>query len=439
VLVVGVAGVLQGRQQADVAAALEGDPGLLRPVHVLPTERWHLADAWVAGLGEQDVLVATPDGRLQGVEPGTGAVRWRAGEPPPGGSSWCTVLHRAPDGAGLTRVASGVRPAALVVCERGRWAGYDARSRVRLTTATVHDPVTGAVVAERTLDGGLLVSDTEDGDLLHAWADVSGRVSVVRWDPWTGDAVWTYRGDRRVTDRRSNGASVLHRADALTFVGAATLTVDLRTGEEVDRAHARPGHAPDGVVGQLAGGSAVVRREDVRSGPVTDVLPTDGSARFTVAGAPLLPWLRVGASAPVLLLTESDGSALVAVDARTGDPAWRTEMPERERAADVVLLAEVDGTAMLADGVEAWAVELASGTERWRLPLAGVSRLQPLTDGTVVVLPVHDGSPDGALVAVDVRSGAERWRLPLPTGTKGVRPAHGLLLVESRSGITALG
>lgn len=437
--VLGVAGVLQARQQAVVAAALEGHPGLLRPLHVLPTERWRLAEAWVAGLGERDVLVAAPDGLLRGVDPETGLPRWSAGEPPPGGSSWCTVLHRSPDGSGLTRVGGDVhRAATLAVCEQGRWSEGPLRSRVRLTTATVLDPATGAVLAERALDGGLLVSDVVGDDLLHAWADLSGRVSVVRWDPRTGEARWTFRSDRRVTERRSNGVTVHHGDGTLSFVGSGTLTVDVASGEQVDRPGAA--RAAPTVVGHLADGAVVVRSVDGDGAPVTQVR-SDGAVRYTVEGDPLLPPIQVGAPAPALLLLAADGDEVRAVDAATGQDLWqeRLSRPGALRPADVTVLAELDGTAVLTDTVEAWAVQLTDGRERWRLPLADVTRLQPLTDGSVMALPVADGSPAGALVAVDVRSGVELWRTALPPGTEGVRPAHGLVIVESDDGITALG
>ncbi|EYR63478.1 hypothetical protein N866_20300, partial [Actinotalea ferrariae CF5-4] len=427
----------QARQQAVVAAALEASPGLLRPVHAAPSELWHLPGTWVAGTGERDVLVATPDGLLQGVEPETGRVRWGVDGPPPGGSSWCTVLHRTPDGTGITRTATGTRPAALALCEEGTWAAGLDGSRIRLTLARTLDPATGAVLAERALGGGLLVSDVVDGDLLHASADQAGFVSVARWDPWTGEPRWAFRSDRRITDRRSNGVQVHHGAGTLSFVGSSTLTLDLGSGRQVDR----PGDTPpaDAVVGYLADGAAVLAGAR-DGGTTTRVLAPDGTLRYTTEGAPLLPSLRVGSAAGVLLVRATDGGVR-AVEAATGAPLWRERPSGRgpDRAADLSVLAEVDATVVLTDAVEAWGVDLRTGRPAWRHALADVARLQPLTDGAVVVLPVQDGTPSGSLLAVEVRSGAELWRTPLAPGTKGVRPAHGLLLVESEDGITALG
>ncbi|WP_225754749.1 PQQ-binding-like beta-propeller repeat protein [Actinotalea sp. Marseille-Q4924] len=439
VVLLGVAGVLQSRQQAVVAAALEAQPGLLRSVHVLPVEQWRLPGAWVAGLGERDVLVTTPDGPLQAVDPKTGAVRWDTGRPPPGGSVWCSALDRTPDGSALTRVPPDVRPAAFVVCEEGRWVAGRLGTRVRHTTATVHDAGTGAVVATREVDGGLLVSDVAGEDLLHAWADASGRVSVARWDPRTGAPRWTFRSEHRVTDRRSNGVAVHRGAGTVSFVGSGTVTVDLASGEERDRPGTEAQRHPV-VVGHLPDGAAVV----VRGGGVgasSAVVGTDGATRWSGTGDPLLPEVRTGTAPPALLLHRSDRGTVVAVDPTTGSPLWESPLALRgpNDAADLRLLTEVGPVAVLTDTVEAWAVDLAGGRELWRLPLADVPRLHPLTDGTVVALPVQDGTPAGALLAVDGRSGAELWRTPLPDGTKGVRSAHGILLVESGDGITALG
>lgn len=367
-------GVLQARHEADVAAALARDPALVRPLHAPPGERWHVPDAWVSGVGESGVLVTSADGRLRAIEPATGRVQWSSGRSPDDGSGWCSVLHRAPDGSGLTRAPTADAPAVLAVCEHGRWLADGDGGRVRLTRATALDATTGTVLGERVLEGGLLLSDVVEGDLLHAWADAAGRVGVVRWDPGTGEVRWEHRGERRVTEQRGNGARVLRGPTTVTFVGAGTLTVDLASGRE--RVAAVSGRARDDVVGAGAVAGALLR-----------------GARASGAGL-------------------ADG---------------------------VTVLAELDGVAVLTDGTEAAALRLADGRELWRLPLVEVARLQAVTDGAVLALPLRDDTANGALVAVVVRTGTELWRTPLPAHTQGVRPAHGLVLVEAADGVTALG
>lgn len=431
----GAGGVLQARHQADVAAALARNPALVRPLHAPPVERWSVPDAWVSGVGETGVLVTSPDGRLRAIDPATGSVRWgSAGSGD--GSGWCGVLHPTPDGAGLTRTPTGAARATLAVCERGRWQLDGDGGRVRLTRATALDATTGAVLGERLLEGGLLLSDVVDGDLLHAWADAEGRVGVVRWDPRTGAARWEHRGDRRVTERRGNGARVLRGPGTVSFVGAGMLTVDLTTGRE--RAAPAQEGARDDVVGRAGDATVVVRVDPADGGARTQVVGPDGAVRLEVRGAALLPSVRVDAGAGVLLLPTADGD-VVGVDATTGSPLWDGRPAWSGPAGEVTVLAELDGLAVLTDGAEATAVRLADGRERWRLPLAEVARLHAVTDGSVLALPLRDGTATGALVAVDVRTGTELWRTALPAGTKGVRPAHGLVLVETVEGVTALG
>ncbi|MBC7289883.1 MAG: PQQ-binding-like beta-propeller repeat protein [Actinotalea sp.] len=433
--VLGVAGVLQTRHQAVVAAALERQPGLLRPLSAAPTERWALARVSVAGVGPRDVLVSTPDGRLHGVDPLVGEVRWSTEAAPAGGSSWCSVLHRTGDGAVVARAPRELAAAALVVCEQGRWVPGSLGSRVRVTTATTVDPATGAVLARRGLGGGLLVSDTVDGDLVHAWADLSGRVGVVRWDPWTGEERWTYRSDDRVTERRSNGVAVHHGAGTVTFVGSGTLTVDLATGSRVHRRGLGDGTAAE----RLPDGSVALRGAD---GTWT-LIGADG-ARVALPGAPLLPTVGPDRAAPApatpVPLLVRDGDRLVGVDPRGGEILWQvTAAAGRGVPGETRLLAQTSDTAVLATTERAWAVDLADGSERWRSPLLQLGRTEPLTDGTVVALAVPDGTGGGALVGVDLRSGDARWRLPLPAGTTGLRPAHGLVLVTSSDGVRAMG
>jgi outer membrane protein assembly factor BamB len=353
--VLGAVGLLQSREQAVVAETWGGGSPVLGPVHLPPAELWR-ADGRVAGLGEHHVLVATQDGLLHGIDPRGGDAVWSTVPPAADASSWCTVLHRTPDGVALIRSAAPGAPAVLAVCEHGWWVPTAPGERVRRTSATVVDPATGAVLAERELAGGLLVSDVVDGDLLHAWADRTGRIGAMRWEPWTGRVRWTFRSDDRVTGWRANGVSVRHGARTVTFVGSGTLTVDLVTGAAVDRP----------------------RGERVTRAPV-DAVP------------------------------------------------------------DVRVIARDDGAEVRSDGAEAWARDAGAGTELWRVPLVPVGRLDPLTDGAVVVLPVADGSPHGTLVGMRVRSGDPLWRLPLPQRTTALRAGHGVVLVESREGVTALG
>jgi|GEM_PF-3465182 len=119
---------------------------------------------------------------------------------------------------------------------------------------------------------------------------------------------------------------------------------------------------------------------------------------------------------------------LVAVDAATGDTAWRTPGP-------------VTGTPTIADGAVfastatgVMAVDAATGDLRWQRPLTDPVLTPPVVaDGTVYVgVTVPDGG--GAVTALDAGDGRPRWHRP--TGAVQVTPTvvDGTVFAADRTG-----
>ncbi|MGO4424153.1 PQQ-binding-like beta-propeller repeat protein, partial [Streptomyces sp. MCAF7] len=139
---------------------------------------------------------------------------------------------------------------------------------------------------------------------------------------------------------------------------------------------------------------------------------------------------------------------LTAVDLRTGEPRWHTEVPRADpdgfrspttilRVTDQVVLAETDE--------EVWALSAADGKRRWRaVPPKGCKRWftvdEPLALREVYVLEADgcaydpDLYPDPhaarmAQVALDADTGAVRWRFPHDAHRLGYLPANDTTMV----------
>ncbi|MFC7233090.1 PQQ-binding-like beta-propeller repeat protein [Saliphagus sp. GCM10025308] len=84
-----------------------------------------------------------------------------------------------------------------------------------------------------------------------------------------------------------------------------------------------------------------------------------------------------------------------------------------------------------------YAVDLASGAERFRFDTGGATPTAPaVVDGTCCV-----GTDEGVIYALDATDGAARWRYDTETGAalEGLTVASGLLCTAGPGGIAALG
>ncbi|WP_235907967.1 outer membrane protein assembly factor BamB family protein [Halosegnis longus] len=113
----------------------------------------------------------------------------------------------------------------------------------------------------------------------------------------------------------------------------------------------------------------------------------------------------------------SDDAHVYALDARSGTEQWSFRTDGEVRSSPAV----VDDTVYVGSGYSAqvssppfdrgtvYALDAASGTERWTFqtandPVSGVSSSPAVVDGTVYV-----GSDDAHVYALDARSGTEQW------------------------------
>lgn len=130
---------------------------------------------------------------------------------------------------------------------------------------------------------------------------------------------------------------------------------------------------------------------------------TDGVERwtlpmgYTVAGSP--------AVADGLVVIGAD--QLYAVDAATGTERWRFSTGGTDGDVIASSPAIADGVVYVgSDNGRLFAVDLASGTERWSYDTGGSVQSSPVVDGGVVVV----GTNDDALVALDADDGTLTWR-----------------------------
>jgi len=479
VVAVAVAAVLPGtldaRAQRLRADAARGLPGVVADLSEPLAETWKVA-ATGDGLAvlADGVLLTSEGTAVMGVDAGTGAELWRqdVGETP-----FC-----AP---GPSFGAGGARPAERVVC----FGGPD-RRRV----ATVLDAA-GTVVGTRELDGVgdplVGVSSVEP----QAWPAADGTIAVV--DPQPSVTVPAPDDDAPGTLLRALRAAgwadpSLRLEDALTGETVAKASVRLSDDqlEGCDRYEERDGRVTvqavpwvDASTGWTTlyvcgGGVSVTADGEARDitalGGVPETLPDGGtvvpgendSTYYDAAGhevATVPGWLF-----PPLVDTDPDGAFLslrgpaqggaglgigsgdggalrVTASDRDGGALWSVEA-----AGFPSVVARVAGTVVLAADGRLFAVDAATGAERWSLDDAlehddqgtGEHVDGAATDGTRVLLAVSDESgSDPRLLTLDARDGRIVWQADLrgSTGTMVVVDGHVVLLSDTGTGARGLG
>ena len=154
---------------------------------------------------------------------------------------------------------------------------------------------------------------------------------------------------------------------------------------------------------------------------------------------------RVGADTVALVTTER--GVVAALDARTGQARWSTQLPGDIWAAPAAHAAAAVG-AVLWGGYEQRLrlFDLATGAVRWEAGVEPGASAPVIRDG-VVVLGEGNGNFAARIVARDLTSGAERWSVPAPASFEsGVTPGAAgddvavsdhfgtMTLVDTRSG-----
>lgn len=391
---------------------------------VLPRLDGPLAEAWRADADAlvavtSDVVVVRSGGSLAGLDPVTGADRWRADV---GADESCTWTGQDPfsppadDDAGLLLCQSAV---------------FDDEGVPELLMRSI-DEGSGRVLDSVARSFGSLLAAPSSSDVVLLSLGLRGSLAVERRDLRAGATVWRHDEPARPEDVFGSATTMEVTETTVSIGGQVPLVLDLVTGAETDPSEAR-GHETRW---SLADGVTVAWTVDLpRPGGHVRVDGADGRVRFSFEGAPVLPVWQDGRGTALgaRLWSGSDGpGALVALDVRNGDRLWSSADSGAAQA-----LLQLDGR-LLRLSNDAVLLDLHSGRTLWRFPVDASTRAaSPVTDGDVVVLPVR---ADGLeLVAVALDTGAERWRMPAPEGLHvlGSTAAAGLVLAVTGDAVVA--
>jgi outer membrane protein assembly factor BamB/class 3 adenylate cyclase len=125
-----------------------------------------------------------------------------------------------------------------------------------------------------------------------------------------------------------------------------------------------------------------------------------------------------------------------AVSTADGKERWHVDV-----SGDASKNAIADGTAYVAgEGSDlVYAIDLASGTIRWKLAMGTARVITPaVADGTVYVVGIDPAGKDSHLAAIDATTGSLRWRYASPTraslGTLAVSPTVVFTSADSLTG-----
>ncbi len=432
--------VLDARERSRLAA-LASVPGVLAPLdgplEVLwrldPTGPWQL---YGTDRGDGVLVSPTlePDGTraVEAVDAGTGDVEWHtpiaaAGDADDDGEhGWWDLPSCA--------LTTDDTPLAVCLVTDNEVIGSQSTGyqvtpiSARLVTL---DATSGELLADRDAPAPASFS-LVDGAVVLAAYDTEGHVVVTASDPRSGAQRWTFR-----SPAGDPGVIGLEMAPTLEPDGDRVVVSMFPSGTWL--------LGPDGrVVLALqaegdAGSLSVARGGEVvqRDGTTVTLLREDGTPRGTLPGD--LLWLTAddGSLPGTVLLGASDGFTprVTVVDAATAEVRWEGRGPVSGAAL-------LDGVLYGFAGQQLCAVDGRTGEMLWETDVpAAVGSGTTLTDGRRVYATEDDGTgPD--LVGYDLADGQESWRSPLPAGIDSVYVfdvrGRGNLIGSGMSGDTAV-
>jgi outer membrane protein assembly factor BamB len=419
VLVAVLAGwqLVAGARERDEVERLRRTPGVLAATVTAPLE----AEPWggpeaslvlAGGVRTADGLVVgsahtDPDGAgsVLALDAATGAEAWRVAVADP----------LPPGAAGGMDCRPDAEPATVLWCTVRRFA--DGRSapaggaRARLVAV---DLDRGVVREERDLPAGTSVVPVAGG-LIEVGSGPAGI--TVRGDGWATELPDPVPGGE------FPAATV---ADGHLWVWGATAIWSL------DPADGRvEASSPD--LDVVRGGRLAQREGPTR----TRLLGADGRGSVVVDGQPAIVRVDDGREPDLVLLhaAEDDGTGLLrAVRADDGALAW-------ERRVDLPLgggLLVLGGLVHGGGGAGVWALDLATGAERWSGRGAPPAGWDLVTDGVHVLRAERDpATGEEVLAGYDRRDGG-RWAAALPEDVTTPEARGALLLAQRADGRTVV-
>lgn len=493
------AGVLVNAQLRE--RALLATPGGVRSLAEKPVEQWSidLDNPISSTLVEMPgVLAVAGDGKVRGVDPASGDVRWTVdvGDDPRCGPA--TPL-------GIGGPAS-VEPADPLVCVASAAPGEAAAGGKDAGDGTDDaggkgDPAQTVTVIDadgaartRELDADALVLPVAGGRLIHlepTGGDQERRPVVVdklgaphlpkaftgpdltvrMEDAATGAERWSEtvtfgapRPDSCVT-YDENAAPVLDvvgalgwdlQGEVLEVQGCGVSAAFLLDGTRLDDPDDATDPPADGVnTASFAplpdGGWVGPDPKAADAERPADVVHLPHGTDFALEGQVLVPWATDGRD-PGLLL-ERVGVHVAARSTAESDAGARLWSADELSATS--LLARVSGTAVVVDEEGAVrAIDLGTGADRWTLDpevlsfgdlawAAEAAIFGVYTDGETLLLPVaadpSGGSPGLRLLAVDLDDGSVRWEISQDTPYTQVISVDGYLAQITQQGVVGLG
>lgn len=430
-------GLLDARQRAAWDALRDRAP-MLAPLGPTLAERWRptgpeLVVALTSGARTRDAVVllrADVDGAISvvAVDPVTGTDRWTTplldqpadltqydGTPVAPGA--CTRLPDDP-----SHVACLTDDAVTVVDDENGWGTWTAPTQGRFV---VVDAADGHLVADRTLPAdeaqGSLVA-LPGGVVVHGMLG-EGEWSLVGLDAGDGHELWRTRVPFDDEDPDGAAGSLNRAGDTVLALGYPSgggggAATGAFVGSDGAVRRALTLDAGTYYQGSVAGGLVVVDADGT-----TTLLRPDRS--LPLDGQPLTLSVDDGSLGDLVL---TGGAQVYALDA-DGAPVWTSDTQAYE--AGIVL----DGRLYLTTDGAATALDGRTGETLWSAPLSGGAAVaNAMTDGHLLLVPELGEAAGGLaehprLVALDLASGAQRWTVPLPEDTWMVGGESGVLLV----------
>jgi outer membrane protein assembly factor BamB len=444
-IVVGLLGtqaVLDARERARLSH-LATVPGVLAPVDASIRPLWSSSDRSMiyplAGGAFGDLSIGAYIDEAG--ERTARAVRTRTGE-----VVWSTVLSAADpaaqsrgartapscsvdEGAKTPQVVCLVSDAALL----GNADGPPTPVPATFARLVVLDPMTGRKLAQHDEP----VSSASSVGLLDGFAVVAsrsnqGHLVVVAEDPRTGAVRWRFESPAPLAPALADAGSpdpsgltlaVVAGHIAVTASGGEVWVLS-PAGDMVDQTP--PGERTGveilrtGVIAVVEYGTSTSTSRSMR------IVGHDGSLGTAYDQLPV-PLQVDDGSVPDLLFTMSD--QLVAWDIRTGDPAWSNSVSIN---ASALLL---DGRLYVrTSGGLLYAIDAATGTTLWDVPLTSSPDSSVSTDGRSILASEPSATGPHTLVAFATDDGRRLWEVPLPDSVVYVWPLGRQLVGLSEDG-----